>query len=83
MTNEADAKNAARKRTPTPKPSEFAISLAACIQTVTGTHLLCDHQEEGQVGNGEKSDYNQTDPIHVTFGFTFVTLSFADPYVYG
>jgi hypothetical protein len=40
MRKEAEAKDAARKRTPTPKPSEFAISLAAYIQTVIG-RVLC------------------------------------------
>jgi RNA polymerase subunit RPABC4/transcription elongation factor Spt4 len=46
MRKEAEAKDAVRKRTPTPKPSEFAISLAAYIQTITEMCPLCGHEEE-------------------------------------
>jgi hypothetical protein len=82
MRKEAEAKDAARKRTPTPKPSEFAISLTTYIQTVTGTCPLCGCEEEEQVSNEEESDSKSTDPVHVTFGLTFVTLSIADPEIY-
>jgi hypothetical protein len=71
MGKKAEAKGAARKCTPTPKPSEFAMSVAAYIQIVIGTCPLCDHEEEEQVSNEEESDSNSTDPPHVTF----VTLS--------
>jgi hypothetical protein len=83
VTKEAEAKDAARKRTPTPKPSEFAIGFAAYIQTVTGTCPLCGHEEEEQVSKEAESDSNETDPVQVTFGLTFVTLSIADPEIYG
>jgi hypothetical protein len=41
LRKETEEKDAARRRTPTPKQGEFAISLAAYIQTVTGTCPLC------------------------------------------
>jgi hypothetical protein len=79
---EAEAKDAARKRTPTPKPSEFAISLAAYIQTIIRTCPFCGHEEEEQISNEEENDSNSADPVHVNFGLTFVTLSIADPEIY-
>jgi hypothetical protein len=71
MRKEAEVKVAARKRAPTPKPSEFAISLAAYIQTITGTCPPCAHDEDEQVSNEEESDSNSTDPVRLTFGLTF------------
>jgi hypothetical protein len=53
-----ERKDATRKHTSTLKPSKFAISLAAYIQTVTGTCLLCGHEEEERVSNEEESDSN-------------------------
>jgi hypothetical protein len=55
---EAEAKDAARKRTPTPKPSEFVISQAAYIQIVTRTCPIRGHKKENQVSNEEESDSN-------------------------
>jgi hypothetical protein len=79
MRKEVEAKDAARKHTSIPKPSELAISLSAYIQTVTGTCPLCGHGEKEQVSNKGENDSNSTDPVHITF----VTLSIADPEVYG
>jgi hypothetical protein len=58
MRKEAEAKDTSRKRTPSPKPSEFATSLAAYIQRGTGTCPLCGHEEEGQVSNEGESNSN-------------------------
>jgi hypothetical protein len=82
MRKKAEVKDAARKRTPTPKWTEFAVSLVAYIHTVTGTCPLCGHEEEEQVSNEEESEANQTDPVHVTFGLTFVRLLIVNPEVY-
>jgi hypothetical protein len=82
MRKDAEAMDAARKCTPTPKPSEFAISLAAYIQTKTVTCPLCGYEEEDQVSNEKESDSNETDLIHITFRLAFMTLSIADPEVY-
>jgi hypothetical protein len=83
MRRDTEVKDAARKRTPTPKPSEFATSLGAYIQTISGTCLLCGHEEEEQVSNEEESESNQIDPVHVTFRLAVVALSIADPEGYG
>jgi hypothetical protein len=83
MRNEAEVKDAASQHTLIPKLSEFAISLAAYIQTITGTCPLCDHEEEEKVINEEESGSNSIDLVHVTFPLAFVTFSIADPEVYG
>jgi hypothetical protein len=46
MRKDAEGMNAARKRSPAPKPSDFAISLAAYIQAAVGTCPFCGHEEE-------------------------------------
>jgi hypothetical protein len=58
MRKEVEAKDAAGKRTPIPKPREFAINLAAYIQTVTRVCPLGGHEEEEQVSNEEESGSN-------------------------
>jgi hypothetical protein len=58
MRKEAEVKDVTRKRLRTPKPSEFAISLAANIHTITGACPLCGHEEEEQVRKDEESDSN-------------------------
>jgi hypothetical protein len=58
MRKKAEAKDAAGKHIPTPKPSKFAIGLAAYMQTITRTRPLCGHEEEEQVSNEEESDLN-------------------------
>jgi RNA polymerase subunit RPABC4/transcription elongation factor Spt4 len=58
MRKEPEAKDVARKCTPIPKPSEFAISLAAYVQTETGMCPLCGHEEEAQVNNKQESYSN-------------------------
>jgi hypothetical protein len=56
MRKDAERMNAARKRAPTPKPSDFAISVAAYIQAAAGTCPLCGHEEEEELSNEEESD---------------------------
>jgi hypothetical protein len=58
MTKKGPARDAPRKREPTPKPSGFAISLAAYIQAPAGTCPLYGHREEQEVNNKEESDFN-------------------------
>jgi hypothetical protein len=62
MQKEVEGMNATRKRAATPKPSDFAISLAAYIQAAAGTCPLCGHEEE-DAGSEEESDSNETNPI--------------------
>jgi hypothetical protein len=58
MRKEAEVKNVAHKRKPTPKPRESAISVYAYIQTITGTCPLCSYKEEKQVSNEEEFGSN-------------------------
>jgi hypothetical protein len=78
---EAEVKNTARKSTPTPKQSEFAISLAVYIQTIIGPCSLCCHEEEEQeqVSNEDENDFNWTGRVHKTFRLAVATPSIVDP----
>jgi hypothetical protein len=58
MRKEAEVKDSACKCMPTPKPSEFAISLTAYIQTTTWMRPPYGHKGEEQVSNKEQNDSN-------------------------
>jgi hypothetical protein len=58
MRKEFEGMNTVRKYAPTPKSSDFAISLAAYIQAPSRTYLLCGREEEEEVSNEEENDAN-------------------------
>jgi hypothetical protein len=49
-----------RRRAPTAGPTSCAISLAAYLEKVTGTCLLCGHNEDAEVNDNEKEEIDST-----------------------
>jgi hypothetical protein len=45
-----------RRRAPVPGPTSFAVSLAAYIEKVTGTCLLCGHDDDAEVNDDEEDE---------------------------
>jgi hypothetical protein len=45
-----------RRRAPVPGPTSFAVSLAACIEKVTGTCPLCGHDDDAEVKDDEENE---------------------------
>jgi hypothetical protein len=82
MRKDVKGMNAARKRAPTPKPSDFATSLAPYIQAAAGTCPLCGHEEEEELGSEEESDADYTDPPLIIFRSAFVTYLINNSDVY-
>jgi hypothetical protein len=82
MRKNAEGMNAARKLAPAPKPSDFAISLAACIQVAAGTCPLCGHEEEEEFSNEKESDASKKHPLLIIFRSAFVMYSIDNSEVY-
>jgi hypothetical protein len=61
--------NVKARMLPVPKPSEFPVSLVACIRAAAEPCSLCRREEEEKVSNKEESDRSSTSSHRLSLAF--------------